>query len=75
MSRSGYFQQQCKCGSDRRAAVSVTIAGSTLRTLPRKKSRAITVYLCAGCLRTPARKTRTSIVAAVIGAGNGAIKQ
>ena len=66
--RSGWYQQQCKCGTSRHAAVSITLAGSSLRTTPRKKSHCITIYICDDCLKDPKRKTRAGIIAAILAA-------
>jgi len=74
MPRSGYWAQQCKCGTSRRAVASVTLSGSTLGTVPRRKSRSVTVYVCEECIKNPNRKTRLQIVAAVISAAIAALE-
>jgi len=66
--RSGYWQQLCPCGTNQRASTSVTLAGSTLRLIPRQKSRAITVYICDSCLKDPKPKTRRRLIEAVLSA-------
>lgn len=65
MPRSGYWTQQCKCGTDKRAAVSISIGASTLGKVPRQKSRTVTIYICEGCGKEPSRKTRMHIVRSV----------
>lgn len=65
MPKSGYWTQKCKCGSDQRAAVSISIGASTLGKNPRRKSRTITIYICAGCLKEPSRKTRMHMVRSI----------
>lgn len=66
MPRSGYFEQRCKCSTDKQAAISVTLGASSLRTTPRQKSRTITLYICRDCLKNPRPKTRSAIVNAVL---------
>lgn len=73
MPKSGYWSQQCRCGTNRRAVASVTLSGSTLGKVPRHKSPSVTVYVCEDCVKKPGRKTRMAIVAAVIGAVKGAL--
>ena len=72
--RASYTSQQCTCGRNGRCHVSVTMAGSTLGVNPRRKSRAITVYVCRPCLKKPASKTRKNIIAAVLQSASGALK-
>jgi len=68
MPRSGHWTQQCKCGTNRRAAASISLSTSTLGIVPRRKSRTFTLYVCDGCGKIPGRKTRQAIIAAIIAA-------
>ncbi len=68
--RSGWYLQNCKCGTAQHAKVSITLASSTLGTNPRRKSRAMTIYICDDCLKKPKPKTRAGIVAAVLTVAN-----
>ena len=73
MPRSAYWQQQCPCGSSRRAIVSVTLSASTIGVAPRRKSRSRTVYLCEDCLSEGRnRKLELATIGAVIDAARGA---
>ncbi len=65
MPKSGYFTQQCKCGSNRRAIASLSLSSSTLGVVPRRKSRTITLYVCRDCGENPRRKTRQAVFAAI----------
>lgn len=68
MPRSGYYQQRCPCKNkkDHAAKVAVSIAASSLGVVPRVKSKTITVYLCAGCIRSAKRGTRAALFQAAI---------
>lgn len=66
MPRSGYYTQQCACGTSRRAVASITLAASSLGVVPRKKSRAVTVYICAACLDDPKPKTRRRVIESLL---------
>lgn len=66
MPRSGWYQQQCSCGSDSRARVAISIQASTLGITPRKKTPTITIYLCAGCMKTPKRPARRQIMDSIL---------
>jgi hypothetical protein len=55
--------------------VSVTLAAQTIGTVPRKKSRAVTVYICPSCIRDPKRKTRSAIVDALLTVAIDALQQ
>jgi hypothetical protein len=72
--RSGWYTQKCPCGSDRRPEASITLAGSTLGVLPRRKSSALTVYICPDCLKDPKRKTRQRLIEAVLTAAKLALE-
>jgi hypothetical protein len=63
--RSGYFTQQCPCGSSRRPVASITLSASTLRITPRRKSRSITVYVCDKCLRRLEPRARRLFMQAI----------
>ncbi len=73
MPRSGYYQQRCPCGkhgyTDGAPRVAVTIAVSTIRTNPRRKAPASTIYPCPDCLRKihaqQGRAVRRELAAAV----------
>lgn len=75
MPRSGYFQQQCPCGGDRRAVASVTLSASTLGVTPRQKSCARTLYLCGDCLKDPKVKARRRMIEAILSAALEAKEQ
>lgn len=68
MPRSGYYTQQCACGTTRRAAASLTIAASSLGVVPRRKSRAVTVYICDECLNDPKPKLRRRLIESLLSA-------
>lgn len=74
MPRSSYWTQQCKCGSRRRAVAAITIAASTLGTIPRRKSKAVTIYICEECLDEPKAKTKANIITATINAAVQTLK-
>jgi len=74
MPKSGWFTQQCKCGGNDHVKVSVTFTGSTLGVTPRRKSRAITIYVCPGCVKEPTRKTRAHIIRSVLRAVTEGLK-
>jgi hypothetical protein len=75
MPRSSRWTQQCPCGGDRRAVISVTLAASTLGILPRRKSTARTLYLCADCLRDPKLKARRRMLELMLSAAIEAQEQ
>jgi hypothetical protein len=71
--RSGYYTQMCPCGGTKRPHVSVTLAGSTLGVVPRRRSRAITVYICPDCLKNPKPKARRRFLEALLSAAHEAL--
>lgn len=73
MPRSGFYTQRCPCGGDHRPVASVTLAASTLRVTPRRKSRSITVYICDQCLKNPKPKARRAFTEAVLMGAHEAI--
>jgi hypothetical protein len=64
MSRSALSSQICPC--NRQALHSITITGSTLGEKPRRRSRAVTVYVCKVCERNPTRATRRHLLEALL---------
>lgn len=75
MSRSAYYLQTCACGTSRRARASVTLAGSTLGVVPRRRSRAVTVYICDECLEDPKPKLRRRLLEAFLTTALAALEE
>jgi hypothetical protein len=63
--RSGFYTQQCPCGSSQRPVASITLSASTLRITPRRKSRSITVYVCDRCLKSLEPRARKMFMQAI----------
>ena len=64
MARTALTSQLCACG--RQGHTSITVAGTSLRETPRRRSHAITVYICNRCERNPSRATRRLILESVL---------
>jgi hypothetical protein len=64
--RTEIQKQRCACRNTERTPIAISIMASTLGTVPRRKSKNLTVYICSRCIVKPKPRTCRQIMLAVV---------